>query len=102
MIRHGSTLTVYLPAFGIHHIEAELDFVNFETLVSHIEQLICQVIDIAFGNSLAAEAIKKYNPNFQKPVRPFIRMRYSDAIDWLRAHDIKTDEGKDHVFGDDM
>ncbi|KAH8812131.1 hypothetical protein F5884DRAFT_670253 [Xylogone sp. PMI_703] len=84
------------------HIEAELDFITFDTLLSHIEQLICQVVDIALEDPVAAESIKKYNPNFQKPVRPFLRMRYSDAIDWLREHDIKTDEGKDHVFGDDI
>ncbi len=31
-------------------------------------------------------------------------MRYSEAIDWLNAQDppILTDEGKPHVFGDDI
>jgi len=29
-------------------------------------------------------------------------MRYSEAIDWLRERGIKTGEGNDHVFGDDM
>jgi len=29
-------------------------------------------------------------------------MRYSEAIDWLRAKGIKNEDGNDHVFGDDM
>lgn len=31
-----------------------------------------------------------------------MRMRYSEAIDWLREKGIKTDEDKEHEFGDDM
>ncbi|KAK7402881.1 hypothetical protein QQX98_011366 [Neonectria punicea] len=50
----------------------------------------------------AAEAIKKHNPDFSKPPRPFLRMRYSDAIEWLRERGIKNEEDKDHVFGDDF
>jgi asparaginyl-tRNA synthetase len=50
----------------------------------------------------AADIIKKYNPEFKMPSRPFLRMRYSEAIDWLREKDIKNEEGNDHVFGDDM
>jgi asparaginyl-tRNA synthetase len=53
-------------------------------------------------NPNAAEFIEKYNPGFEKPSRPFMRMRYSDAIDWLRERGIKNEDGNDHTFGDDM
>ena len=29
-------------------------------------------------------------------------MDYRDAIAWLKEHDVKTDEGKDHEVGDDI
>jgi asparaginyl-tRNA synthetase len=29
-------------------------------------------------------------------------MRYTEAIEWLNKHEIKTDEEKDHIFGDDI
>ncbi|KAK0388962.1 hypothetical protein NLU13_2539 [Sarocladium strictum] len=84
------------------HIEAELDFINFDDLLSHLEHIICRVIDLVLENPTAAAAIEKYHPEFKKPQRPFMRMRYSDAIDWLREKGIKNTEGTDHVFGDDI
>ncbi|KAJ4308939.1 hypothetical protein N0V84_011795 [Fusarium piperis] len=84
------------------HVEAELDFITFDDLLGHLEHVICRVIDLALENPHAAEAIKKYNPEFKKPERPFLRMRYSDAIDWLRERGIKNEEGNDHTFGDDI
>jgi asparaginyl-tRNA synthetase len=84
------------------HIEAELDFITFDDLLAHLEHLICRVIDLTLENPIAANAIKTYNPEFTKPSRPFLRMRYSEAIDWLRAKGIKNEDGNDHVFGDDM
>jgi asparaginyl-tRNA synthetase len=60
------------------------------------------VIDLTLEIPIAANAIKKYNPKFTKPSRPFLRMRYSEAVDWLRANGIKNEDGNDHVFGDDM
>ena len=31
-----------------------------------------------------------------------MRMKYTDAITWLRDHHIKNEEGHDHSFGDDI
>ncbi|CAH0057082.1 unnamed protein product [Clonostachys solani] len=84
------------------HIEAELDFITFDDLLSHLEHVICRVIDLTLEDPVAAEAIKKYNPDFVKPARPFMRMRYADAIEWLREKGIKNEEGNDHTFGDDI
>ncbi|KAM0249629.1 hypothetical protein ACHAP5_002755 [Fusarium lateritium] len=84
------------------HVEAELDFITFDNLLDHLEHVICRVIDLTLENPLAAEAIKKYNPDFEKPAQPFMRMRYADAIDWLRERGIKNEDGNDHTFGDDI
>jgi asparaginyl-tRNA synthetase len=84
------------------HIEAELDFITFDDLLAHLEHLICRVIDLTLEDPIAAEAIAKHNPEFSKPSRPFLRMRYTDAIDWLREKGIKNENGEDHTFGDDI
>ncbi|KAH7313710.1 hypothetical protein B0I35DRAFT_376218 [Stachybotrys elegans] len=84
------------------HVEAELDFITFDDLLSHLEHIICRVIDLTMENPIAAKFIKEYNPEFVKPSRPFMRMRYSDAIDWLREKGIKNEDGNDHTFGDDI
>lgn len=86
------------------HVEAELDFIQFPDLLEHLEEIICRVIDIVFENSQIAGYLKELNPNFQKPTRPFMRMKYTDAIDWLNKQDppIPNEDGNPHVFGDDI
>jgi asparaginyl-tRNA synthetase len=67
------------------------------------------------ADPVSAEIIKTLNPGFQyvecfvssltplrAPARPFKRLDYKDAIAWLNENGIKTDEGKDHVVGDDI
>lgn len=95
-------LTIYFKLAEYTHVEAELDFITFDDLLDQLEDIICRVIDLVLQDPSASESIKKYNPEFTNPARPLMRMRYSVAIDWLRARDIKTADGKDHVFGDDM
>ncbi|OIW23958.1 asparaginyl-tRNA synthetase [Coniochaeta ligniaria NRRL 30616] len=84
------------------HVEAELDFITFDDLLDHLEKLISRVVDLTLEDPVAAATIKEYNKDFVKPTMPFRRMRYSDAIDWLRERGIKNEEGNDHVFGDDI
>jgi asparaginyl-tRNA synthetase len=31
-----------------------------------------------------------------------MRMKYADAIEWLKEHDIPNEEGNPHAFGDDI
>lgn len=38
--------------------------------------------------------------DFKPPKRPFKRMDYKDAIEYLRANDIKKDDGSFYEFGD--
>lgn len=86
------------------HVEAELDFIEFTDLLDHLEEVICRVIDLVLENPTIAAYLKELNPDFQKPSRPFLRMKYTDAIDWLNAQDppILNEEGNPHVFGDDI
>lgn len=86
------------------HVEAELDFIEFSDLLDHLEEIICRVIDIVFANPQIAAYLKELNPGFQKPTRPFMRMKYADAIEWLNQQDppILNEEGNPHVFGDDI
>lgn len=86
------------------HVEAELDFIEFEDLLVHLEEMISRVITTLLEDKEIAGYIKELNPEFKVPSRPFKRMRYSDAIDWLNAQDppILNEEGNPHVFGDDI
>ncbi|KAF2218611.1 hypothetical protein BDZ85DRAFT_79434 [Elsinoe ampelina] len=84
------------------HIEAELDFITFTDLLDHIEFVICRVLEIALSDPVIAKYISDLNPDFRVPERPFRRMRYSDAIQWLIDNDIPNEEGQPHAFGDDI
>lgn len=84
------------------HIEAELDFIEFDDLLSHLEFLICRVLELTLADPTIAGYIKSLNPEFKIPERPFLRMKYNDAIQWLIDHDIPNEEGNPHSFGDDI
>jgi len=86
------------------HVEAELDFIEFEDLLEHLEEIISQVVDKILDNPVSASYVKLLNPDFKKPSRPFMRMKYADAIEWLNKQDppIVNEEGSLHVFGDDI
>ncbi|KAL4896249.1 hypothetical protein BDV59DRAFT_172439 [Aspergillus ambiguus] len=84
------------------HIEAELDFISFADLLDHLEAVICRVIDLTLADPSTAALLKQLNPDFKPPSRPFRRMKYADAIEWLREHDIPNEEGQPHQFGDDI
>ncbi|KAL1991205.1 hypothetical protein VTN49DRAFT_5709 [Thermomyces lanuginosus] len=84
------------------HIEAELDFITFEDLLDHLETVISRVIELLLEDPQIAKFIHDMNPDFKPPARPFKRMRYAEAIEWLREHDIPNEEGKPHEFGDDI
>ncbi|KAF7714524.1 Asparagine--tRNA ligase, cytoplasmic [Penicillium ucsense] len=84
------------------HIEAELDFITFTDLLDHLEAMICRVIELLLADPEASKYIATLNPDFKPPSRPFKRMKYSDAIEWLVEHNIPNEEGEAHKFGDDI
>ncbi|KAF2760092.1 asparaginyl-tRNA synthetase [Pseudovirgaria hyperparasitica] len=84
------------------HVEAELDFITFDDLLEHLEHVMCRVLEVTLADADTAAHIKKLNPDFKMPERPFMRMRYSDAIQWLIEHDIPNEDGEPHKIGDDI
>ncbi|KAL8287367.1 hypothetical protein RQP46_003819 [Phenoliferia psychrophenolica] len=91
------------------HIEGELAFLDFDGLMSHIEELICSTIDSLLADPKTKALIDSLWPkgeSFTPPSRPFMRMDYRDAIKYLNEHNI-TRPGEDgvdgpHVVGDDI
>uniref|UniRef100_A0A8C8BTB7 Asparagine--tRNA ligase, cytoplasmic n=1 Tax=Oncorhynchus tshawytscha TaxID=74940 RepID=A0A8C8BTB7_ONCTS len=83
------------------HIEAECPFMTYEDLLSRLEDLVCDVVDRVL-KSPAASLLYQVNPDFKPPKRPFKRMNYSEAIIWLKEHDIKKDDGTYYEFGEDI
>ncbi|XP_040193462.1 asparagine--tRNA ligase, cytoplasmic [Rana temporaria] len=83
------------------HIEAECPFMTYEDLLNRLEDLVCDVVDRVL-KSPAAPMVKELHPEFKPPKRPFRRMNYSEAITWLKEHDIKKDDGTYYEFGEDI
>ncbi|KAG2202214.1 hypothetical protein INT47_002133 [Mucor saturninus] len=84
------------------HLEAEMAFVEFDDLLEHLENMICFVIDRSLADEKTAELIKQLNPDFVKPSRPFMRMKYEDAITYLKENEIKKEDGSYYTFGEDI
>lgn len=84
------------------HVEGELDFITFDDLLAHLEHVMCRVLEITMSDPVIARYISELNPDFKMPERPFKRMKYSDAIQWLVEHDIPNEDGQPHKFGDDI
>lgn len=84
------------------HIEAELGFLSFEDLLSHIERLITKTVQYVLEDPVAGPLVKQLNPNFEAPQLPFMRLEYKDAITWLNENGIKNEEDQEFKFGDDI
>lgn len=44
--------------------------------------------------------VYELNPDFKPPTRPFRRMNYSDAIEYLKKNNITKDDGSFYEFGE--
>ncbi|KAI9007919.1 hypothetical protein CLU79DRAFT_840389 [Phycomyces nitens] len=84
------------------HLEAEMAFLSFDDLLENLEDLICDTIERVMADETTRKLIEQLNPNFKIPERPFMRMKYADAIEYLRANDIKKEDGSYYVFGEDI
>ena len=47
-----------------------------------------------------AALLREINPDFKPLKRPFRRMNYADAIEYLRANKITKDDGTFYEFGE--
>ncbi|ANZ73419.1 BA75_01142T0 [Komagataella pastoris] len=84
------------------HIEAELAFLTFEDLLSHIERVITKTVKYVVDDPVAGPLVKQLNPDFVAPELPFKRLEYIEALKWLNDHGISNEEGQPFEFGDDI
>ena len=72
------------------HIEAEYPFIDFDELMSRIEDMVIAVVngllDSEFGDFIRART-----PNLKKLTKPFKRITHKEALEFCRAHDIPKD-----------
>ncbi|XP_046859954.1 asparagine--tRNA ligase, cytoplasmic-like isoform X2 [Xenia sp. Carnegie-2017] len=83
------------------HVEAECPFISFEELLDRIEDLVCDVVDRVL-KSPYKNILYELHPEFKAPKKPFKRMNYTDAIAYLKEHDIRKDDGTFYEFGEDI
>lgn len=84
------------------HVEAEYPFISFDNLVNKAEDLVYKVVDRIIRNPVAKAIVAELNPKFKTPQKPFKRIDYSKAIDYLLDNNITKDDGTNFVFGDDI
>lgn len=84
------------------HIEAELPFITFEDLLDHIENFVVDIVQHILDDPVAGALVKKLNPGFVAPKKPFKRMQYIEALDWLNENGVPNEEGEPFKFGDDI
>jgi asparaginyl-tRNA synthetase len=84
------------------HIEAELAFLTFDDMLDHIEKVLVETVKKVLEDPVAGPLVQQLNPGFQAPERPFLRMDYISALDWLNEHGIPNEDGEKFKFGDDI
>jgi len=83
------------------HIEAECPFIDFTQLLDRLEDLVCDVVDRVLKSPLG-HLVHELNPKFVPPKKPFKRMHYTEAIQWLKDHDYKKEDGTFYELGEDI
>lgn len=77
-------------------------FITFDDLLDTLEDLICDTIDRVLANETTRKLVYQLHPDFVPPQRPFLRMDYKDAIQYLKDHNIKKENGSFYEFGEDI
>merc|ERR1719350_2171799 len=83
------------------HLEAECPFIDFTELLDRLEDLIVDVVDRVLKSPFGY-MVKELNPTFTPPQKPFRRMPYAEAIQWLKDNDYKKEDGTFYEIGEDI
>lgn len=83
------------------HVEAECPFISFKDLLDKLEDLVVDVCDRVLKSEFGS-LVHELNPDFVAPKKPFMRMDYTQAIEYLRENDIRKDDGTFYEFGEDI
>jgi asparaginyl-tRNA synthetase len=67
--------------------------------LDRLEDLVVDVCERVMKSEFGP-LVKELNPNFELPQKPFLRMNYSEAIDYLKANGITKDDGTFYEFGE--
>ncbi|CAG8631542.1 4285_t:CDS:2 [Paraglomus occultum] len=84
------------------HVEAEMGFITFDDLLETVEDMVCDVVDRTLADPKISKLVYQLNPGFKKLERPFMRLDYKDAIQYLKDHNITKDDGTFYEFGEDI
>jgi asparaginyl-tRNA synthetase len=84
------------------HIEAECPFITFDDLLDRLEDLIVDVVDRIMIKPFGRSIINHFNPDFKAPTKPFRRMNYTNAIDYLKENNITKEDNTYYQFGEDI
>lgn len=83
------------------HIEGECPFITFDDLLDRLEDLVCDVAERVL-KSPWGNLVEELNPGFKVPKRPFRRMDYAQAIEWLKENNVTKEDGTFYEFGEDI
>ncbi|OAG31995.1 asparaginyl-tRNA synthetase [Nematocida displodere] len=85
------------------HIEAELAWIDFDRLLSEIEDLIIYIME-GF-NKVCVPILQQFSLPAESvaiPAKPFKRLAHSEAIDILREHNVLQESGRPFTYDDDI
>lgn len=91
--------SIFKIIFRYTHVEAECPFITFDDLLDRLEDLICDVVERVLKSPFG-HIVYELNPGFKVPERPFMRMNYSDAIEYLKKNNISKEDGTFYEFGE--
>lgn len=85
------------------HVESELVDIQFEDLLSSIENLVRYAVEEFYKKMLVA--IQEIEPSFERiklPSGRFKRISYKEAIEFLNSKDHKKPDGSSYKYMDDI